>query len=194
MPPLITVRDHVAWAYANLARAHAALKDGAVTYRPVHHMIRARLFKGLSTGTMSIRSMFDDEREKLLGPRCCEHCGSTEALSVDHLFARSRSGSDDPQNLVLACRSCNSSKGAKDLLVWCATTNRFPSILLLRRYLKIVVSELEQKNMMDKSILDACLSDLPFDLQQLPFTYPPLQELQIAVAPRFVCTTTSYSE
>lgn len=194
MPPLITVRDHVAWAYANLARAHAALKDGAMSYRPVHHMIRARLFKGLTTGTMSIRSMFDDEREKLLGPRCCEHCGSTENLSVDHLFARSRSGSDDPQNLVLACKNCNSSKGAKDLLVWSAAANRFPSILILRRYLKIVVSELEKNSLMDKSILDNSLSDLPFDIKNLPFTYPPLQELQIAVAPRCVCTTLSCSE
>jgi hypothetical protein len=29
MPPKIhTVREHVAWSYANLARAHAALDDG----------------------------------------------------------------------------------------------------------------------------------------------------------------------
>jgi hypothetical protein len=32
---------------------------------------------------------------------------------VDHLMPRSRGGSDELQNLVLACTSCNSSKGAK---------------------------------------------------------------------------------
>lgn len=35
------------------------------------------------------------------------------APSIDHRMPKSRGGTDDPENLAIACRSCNSSKGAK---------------------------------------------------------------------------------
>lgn len=42
----------------------------------------------------------------------CEYCGAPEAIfnfafEVEHIFARSQGGSDDPENAALACRSCN---------------------------------------------------------------------------------------
>ena len=49
----------------------------------------------------------------------CRYCGSSDApLTLDHVIARSRGGSDAPENLAAACRPCNSSKGAKSLDVW----------------------------------------------------------------------------
>lgn len=42
----------------------------------------------------------------------CRYCGAP-ADSVDHIIPRSRKGADDPDNLVAACRTCNSSKGAR---------------------------------------------------------------------------------
>jgi hypothetical protein len=48
----------------------------------------------------------------------CVWCGATyqsgAALSVDHLLARSWGGSDDPTNLVVACKACNDAKGNMD--------------------------------------------------------------------------------
>lgn len=48
----------------------------------------------------------------------CVWCGATyqdgAALSVDHLLARSWGGSDDPLNLVVACKACNDAKGNMD--------------------------------------------------------------------------------
>lgn len=41
---------------------------------------------------------------------CCVYCGAGDNLSLDHVIPRSRGGSDDPENLVTACRPCNSSK------------------------------------------------------------------------------------
>jgi len=43
----------------------------------------------------------------------CRYCGSTDYLSIDHVVPRHQGGSDDEPNLVVACRSCNSRKGAR---------------------------------------------------------------------------------
>ena len=40
----------------------------------------------------------------------CRYCGSLERLTIDHVIPRSRGGSDDAGNLVVACKSCNSRK------------------------------------------------------------------------------------
>lgn len=39
----------------------------------------------------------------------CHYCG-TPADTVDHLIPKSQGGTDDPTNLVPACRPCNSAK------------------------------------------------------------------------------------
>jgi len=43
----------------------------------------------------------------------CFYCGSENDLTIDHKIPRSRGGGDEVENLTCACRSCNSSKGAK---------------------------------------------------------------------------------
>lgn len=43
----------------------------------------------------------------------CLHCGTSESLSLDHIYPYSLGGSDDPSNLQTLCRPCNSSKGAR---------------------------------------------------------------------------------
>lgn len=43
----------------------------------------------------------------------CVECGSPEELTIDHIWPYSLGGSDDPSNLRVLCRSCNSSKGAR---------------------------------------------------------------------------------
>jgi hypothetical protein len=48
----------------------------------------------------------------------CTYCGSKKDLSVDHIVPVSRGGSNENDNLVTACRSCNSSKGDKMLNEW----------------------------------------------------------------------------
>lgn len=41
-------------------------------------------------------------------------------MEIDHVIPRSAGGSNDPSNLVAACRDCNASKGADDPRVPCA--------------------------------------------------------------------------
>lgn len=44
--------------------------------------------------------------------RKCLHCGTTQRLTIDHIWPVSRGGSDDLENLQTLCHSCNSKKGA----------------------------------------------------------------------------------
>lgn len=42
----------------------------------------------------------------------CAYCGATNVyLEVEHIVARSRGGTDEPDNLTLACKPCNRGKG-----------------------------------------------------------------------------------
>ena len=43
----------------------------------------------------------------------CQECGDWHDLTIDHIVPRSQGGSDDPNNLRVLCRSCNSKKGAQ---------------------------------------------------------------------------------
>jgi 5-methylcytosine-specific restriction endonuclease McrA len=45
----------------------------------------------------------------------CQYCGATRKLTIDHVIPRSKGGSDDWDNLVVACSSCNIKKGDKYL-------------------------------------------------------------------------------
>ena len=48
----------------------------------------------------------------------CVYCGATKNLQYDHLYPVSKNGTDTPNNLVLACQPCNSSKSDKTLREW----------------------------------------------------------------------------
>ena len=55
---------------------------------------------------------------------CCAYCLRHESvagkMSIDHMTPLTRGGSNDPDNLVPACRSCNSSKHDKTVLEYLA--------------------------------------------------------------------------
>jgi 5-methylcytosine-specific restriction endonuclease McrA len=49
----------------------------------------------------------------------CQYCGARDKpLTIDHVIPESRGGTDDDDNLVTACKPCNSSKGAQTLEEW----------------------------------------------------------------------------
>ena len=75
---------------------------------------------------MSIGPLADDERLKMVLPQACCYCGNHDHLSVDHLIPTKRGGANTGDNLVWACRSCNSSKCASDALEWLVKKNEFP--------------------------------------------------------------------
>lgn len=167
-----TVAELIYWSYANLAMAHDSIIRGLPTYDKTSYTIRMRLYKGLLSGKMQISSLFKDERWKMENGARCVYCGSIENLSVDHLFPRIKGGADNVENLVCSCKSCNSSKGKKDLMAWYNERGQFPSIMVLRRYLKLVHQQCQELELLEKSIVDVDDTTLPFCLSEIPVKFP----------------------
>ena len=79
MPPSLkaTVAERLYWSYANLAMAEMAVHDHDAKYSRKHFMIRARLYSGLTKGTMSPRSLMRDQRIRMKLAQECVYCGDT---------------------------------------------------------------------------------------------------------------------
>ena len=179
-----TVREQIAASYAKLGRAHTALQQGRTHYTKTDHMIHAKLRKGLVSGTMKMRSIYDDERTKMTEQQACCYCGSTDRLCMDHLIPKMRGGADNADNLITACRRCNSSKGGRDMLEWMERKGRFPPLLLLRRYIKIVARYCEEHELMDRPLdTQTEVQEMPFDVRRLPIEFPSLDTLTLWIRP-----------
>jgi hypothetical protein len=174
---ITTLGELLHWSYANLAMAHSAIITKAEKYGRTHFMIRSRLYKGLNNQTMSIGPLAEDERLKMVLPQACCYCGSRDHLSADHLIPTKRGGANTGDNLVWACRSCNSSKCARDALEWLVEQNQFPSVLLLRRYLKLAIEISRDKNLINTPLTK--VPELPFSLFAIPKTFPQPSQLRL---------------
>lgn len=167
-----SVRDLLYWSYANLAMAHHAVSHNETNYSRVSFMVRSRLYRGLSTNTMSFGSILDDEKIKVRFGDRCAYCGSMDAISIDHVLPRVKYDGDYADNLVRVCNKCNSSKEAKDLVVWFTSKGEFPPLLILRRYLKLVYRYCCDKGLIDLKIEELSKMDLPFSINTIPIDYP----------------------
>ena len=179
MKRLETLREYVYWSYANLGMAHAAINMGDSNYKRLHFMIRAKMYKGLLAGTMSIASIVDDEKIKISQGAICSYCNSAENLSIDHLVPKFLGGGNVAENIVCSCRSCNSSKGKRDLLEWYACRNEFPPLLTLRRYLKLVIRYIDENDLGGCLVEQIKSLDTPFRLDLIPLDYPLPSEIRL---------------
>jgi hypothetical protein len=144
-----TVGESLYWSYANLAMAFTGDRHDEPTYQQVDYIVRNKIYHGLLRGTLQLGSFIKDEKEKLDSSDACCYCGSQLDLTLDHLIPQFRGGKHSADNLVVACRSCNSSKKALDLLEWMAKRGEFPPLRLLRRYLKIAIRYCVENGLMD---------------------------------------------
>lgn len=175
------VRELIYLSYSNLAMAHSAVTKKQEKYGAFNYMIRSRLFKGLNEGTMSMRTIFDDEKIKLETGQICNYCGSQDKLSLDHIFPRKLGGKDDAENLIYACRTCNSSKGKKDLMEWMNIRGQFLPLMIIRRYLKLTFNYCSENGLLDKNIDDLKDMELPFKIGLLPINLPNPRELVLNI-------------
>lgn len=176
-PKYETIKELIFYSYANLAMAHSAVERNNSKYGTFHYIIRAKLFKGLKDGTMNIRTIFDDEKIKLKTGQICNYCGSIENLALDHIFPKKLIGIDTAENLIFACRSCNSSKGKKDLMEWAEYRGEFLPLMVIRRYLKLVYSYCSQNSILDSSLKDIESAHFPFRIDLLPTKFPKPDQL-----------------
>lgn len=52
----------------------------------------------------------------------CAYCNERKPLAMEHIEPLAKGGEHDVDNIVAACKSCNSSKGTTPLLLWLART------------------------------------------------------------------------
>ena len=174
MPPPAkpTVSEHLAWAYANLSMAEKAVYDGADKYGRTHFMIRSRIYREMTAGRMSPRSMMRDQRIRMKLPQQCIYCGAEEDLAVDHVVPRHRGGGDGGDNAVWACRSCNSSKSGRDLFEWWTSTRGgVPPLFVVRIYMKQAIVYVDEVGIGDSPLHEA--GEHPYRFALIPTEYPP---------------------
>ncbi len=176
-PPNPTLWQHLAWAYANLTMAEVAVHDRAARYGPKHYMIRARNYREMEQGRLKPGSVVLDQRIRQKLPQQCVYCGSKETTpALDHVVATSAGGADSGDNIVLACRSCNSSKCSRDLFHWWSTTRPgLPPLFVIRIYIKQAIAY-AQANGLNDVPLDQ-VHGHPFRFDLLPVEYPAPNEL-----------------
>jgi hypothetical protein len=112
MPPgyVKTIREEIYYEYAKLISRSA---HGSIQYAFV-----ADRFKKLRDSRITISNTIREwEREQEL-PHQCVFCNTQNNLTTDHLIPRGRGGDDSSDNLVLACKSCNSSRGDRGVFEW----------------------------------------------------------------------------
>lgn len=61
----------------------------------------------------------------------CVYCGSNKNLEFEHIISLNKGGENSFLNGVMACESCNSSKGNKDVYEWCKLKGyKVPKIII----------------------------------------------------------------
>jgi hypothetical protein len=152
MPPrnIRTVRQLIYWEYAKLI-AGSAVGDRK-NYRFVMYT-----FKKLDTGKMGPSNILRENKLLVDGEKVCAYCEAVcNDLQWEHIIPKSRSGPETIDNMVLACRGCNSSKGARDPFEWYGDGRKdeIPR-LVLGKYLKLVFDYHEQRGTLDAADLNA---------------------------------------
>ena len=89
----------------------------------------------------------------------CVYCGSTDNLTTDHIIPINKGGTQNPKNLIRACKSCNSAKNASFFIDWYIKSKKitrslteiiadmnFDSIFHLQHYQDSICTDYYEKN------------------------------------------------
>ena len=118
-----------------------------------------------------VQSLSKTVHPEVAGPKLqqsrCTYCGQS-AETVDHLIPRLRHGPDSADNLVPACRWCNSSKGGRDVFEWATSKGFFP-LAVIRRYLVLAWRWTERAQLLDAPVKALRASNPPFRVGDIPW-------------------------
>ena len=84
----------------------------------------------------------------------CTYCKEETETTFDHVIPVSQGGDDSISNQVPACKSCNSSKGDKDVIEWCKERGEPVPRLVWGKYLKQFGEQLEAEGRLHDEIPD----------------------------------------
>ena len=161
-PKFANFGEYLFWSYANLQMLCAALNMGKAKYDKSCYMIRAKAFKAYKEGRWNIHDLLEFNVAK-----------EPSKLTKDHVFPKSKGGANDMDNIIMVCKTCNSSKGNMDLFEWyCEVRKEWPPLNILIHYLKNIYLYSVENGLMDKHAEEMDVMELPFKWQYIPLDYP----------------------
>lgn len=169
--------EYFFWSYANWMMYCAAVKEGATSYKNAgqrnYYTVRTSWYKKLKDGKANVHDLLDNNVWKIdAGNDCCWYCGKKVAegkLTKEHVLPLIKGGEDTFDNIAMACKECNSSKGDKDFMEWYTDKfNRLPSDFMIGIYMKLVYKHAVSHALMDKHYDEMKDMLLPFNPLTLP--------------------------
>ena len=159
-----TFADLLYASYSGLQTLGFAFAKGKRRYDRECYAFRESAIKRLKAGEMKIGDLYQNVIRQMTSPHdACWYCGRSVSdcgsLTADHIFPRMKGGEDISDNLIMVCRSCNSSKGAKDLLAWYHERGEFPPLRVLVHYLKLVNQYAIENGLLNRSLDEMCGMD-----------------------------------
>jgi 5-methylcytosine-specific restriction endonuclease McrA len=175
---LITVEDHIFWSYTLLGISREIMEKRAKGLPDRFSGRRASwVNREMSAYKNELKNISSLDRDDILaqnGDRVCAHCGANgPKFHFDHLIPASKlSGAHINLNQVRACPSCNMKRGNKDLMLWHRQAQTFPTLAVLRRYLKLCYFFARKNDLLHQAAEDAVRNGLPYDPRLLPRKFP----------------------
>lgn len=116
-------------------------------------------FKELQTGKIHWSTSIREYLNEHENPQLCIFCGNNAKLTLEHILPRSRGGEDIPDNAVMVCQPCNSSKGDKRLYEWKGLENKDKHHRIAKgKYLKYLYTLHEKKGTLNiDNVKELCL-------------------------------------
>ena len=152
MPPsaVKTVRDVIYYQYAKI------ISDSSGFWKKNYAMIMSKwnqLRSGEIVWSSSVREWVKEREQE----NHCIYCGEERDLTIEHILPRSCGGEDIPDNVVMVCKSCNSSKGGKRLYEWRGLDAKDKHHRIAEgKYLKYLYSLHERKGTLDSLATEVC--------------------------------------
>lgn len=141
-----TYRDLVHYQYARLIAEAAGVEHEGFVWKK---------FWSLKKGEIEMSSITHEDQYQLQeGFGECIYCGTEEDTTFDHLIPLSKGGPDTISNQVPACRSCNSSKGSRDVIEWFGDRDEPIPRIVWGKYLKLLYDEKKQDGALDDPITE----------------------------------------
>lgn len=167
--------EYLYYAYSNLQMSHYALKDGKPRYDRMCYVIRANAFKAYKDGKY-IHDLFELNITMIKHNDYCWYCGKEmepSKLTKDHVFPRSKGGVNEMDNIIMVCKTCNSSKGNMDLFEWHSEVRQeWPPFNVMVHYLKNIYLYSVENGLLDKHSTELDAMDIPFKWQYIPIDFP----------------------
>ncbi len=173
-----TVGQRIYWSYSWLIATRIAQEMNLPPGKRERNKKAVPIFGKLDRGELTISSLESDYFQAMIASAMCAHCGASSKLTKDHLIPCSRGGREISENIVLACQACNSRRRDVDLMCWYRADRRFPTLVLLRHYLKICRNVSVEMQLFDTPVEQARADGLPFDPTALPEKFPELEMLR----------------